>query len=234
MDDNMNNHIFFTNSIFTFNCSSLWYFADDSIISIMYEIQALISGWVTLHDSKSPSMRQYNNPISFFDIIGELVSNLNLQLKPECDVLSGIDISLVMCEWFFCEIPCNNRNMFPITHEWISCHVFVCTKYTVLWYIILITIIAGSTDSSYVTCCGTISSSLSRSTDLKYSGPLTLLSLLIFRSDFVLLLVFFNIDLCGPTLLLFLVSCRTTLVKTTSSNILVVESTWLRTTWVRN
>ena len=101
MDDNINNCIFFTNSTSTFNCSSLWYFVDDSILAIMYETQALMSGLVTLHDSKSLSMRRYNNPISFSDILGESASNLNLWSKPECGIWPGIDISLMMCERFF-------------------------------------------------------------------------------------------------------------------------------------
>ena len=115
VNDNMNNRIFFTNIISTFNCSSLWYFVDDYIFPIMYETQALMSSLVTLHDSKSLSMRRYNNPISFFDILGELVSNLNLWLKPECDVWPGIDISLMMCEQLFVSFHVTIGIYFPLS-----------------------------------------------------------------------------------------------------------------------
>ena len=54
---------------------------------------------------------------------------------------------------------------------------------------------------------------------------------LVFWCDFLLLPFFFNINLSGSTLLGFLVGPRTTLVKTTSSNRLVVESTWLWVNW---
>ena len=89
----------------------------------------------------------------------------------------------------------------------------------------------GSTDFPYVNHYGTISSSLSGSTDpniVVYSHSLVCC---FFRIDFFLLLGFFNINLCGPTLLGFVVGCRTNSVKTTSSNRLVVESTWLRSNW---
>ena len=49
--------------------------------------------------------------------------------------------------------------------------------------------------------------------------------------DFLLLPILFNIDLCGPTFLGFSVGCITTLVKTTLSNRLVVDSTWLGVNW---
>ena len=55
-----------------------------------------------------------------------------------------------------------------------------------------------------------------------------------FFCDFHSLSFFFNINLCGPTLLGFLVGHRTTLVKTTLSNRLVVGSTWLGVNWSRN
>ena len=60
-DDNINDCIFFTNITSTFNCLSLWYFVNDCILAIMYETQVLMSGLVTLHDSKSLSMRENNN-----------------------------------------------------------------------------------------------------------------------------------------------------------------------------
>ena len=61
----------------------------------------------------------------------------------------------------------------------------------------------------------------------------TLLNFLFSYCDFHCLSFFFNIDLCGPTLLGFSVGRRTTLVKTTSSNRSVVWSIWLGVDWSR-
>ena len=66
---------------------------------------------------------------------------------------------------------------------------------------------------------------------VSYSGLLVLLNFLFPRRGFLLLPFFFNINLCGPTLLGFLVCCSTTSVKITLSNRSVFKSTWLGAWW---
>ena len=72
-----------------------------------------------------------------------------------------------------------------------------------------------------------------RFTVVQYVGLHTLLNFFFSWCDFLLLPFFFNINLCGSTLLGFLVGHRTTSVKTTLSNRLVVwiESTWIGVNW---
>ena len=72
---------------------------------------------------------------------------------------------------------------------------------------------------------------LLRSTGIPYIGLLTLLNFLFPRCDFLLILFFFNIGLCGPTLLGFWVGHRTTSVKITLSSRSISESTWSRAWW---
>ena len=60
---------------------------------------------------------------------------------------------------------------------------------------------------------------------VSYVGLHTLLNFLFSWCDFLLLPFSFNINVCGPTLLCFSVGRRTTSVKTTLSNRLVVKST---------
>ena len=64
-----------------------------------------------------------------------------------------------------------------------------------------------------------------------FSGLLTLLNFLFPRHNFLLLSFFFDIDLCGLTLLGFLVGRRMTSVKITSFSRSVFKSTWLRAWW---
>ena len=66
---------------------------------------------------------------------------------------------------------------------------------------------------------------------IPYSGLLTLLNFLFPRRDFLLLPFFFDTNLCGPTLLGFLVGCRMISDRITLSSILLFESTWLRVWW---
>ena len=84
----------------------------------------------------------------------------------------------------------------------------------------------------YNRCHGDIKSLLLlESTVIPYNCLLTLLNFLFPRRDFLWFPFFFDIDLCGPTLLGFLVGCRTTSIKITLSSRLVFKSIWLRAWW---
>ena len=65
------------------------------------------------------------------------------------------------------------------------------------------------------------------SADIQYSGLITLLNFLFSMRDSLLFLLFFSINLYGPTLLGFLVGCVTILGRITLSCRSMLESTWL-------
>ena len=73
----------------------------NSILVIMYDTQACMSGLVMLLVNKSLLMRRYSNRISLSDILGESAFSLNLRLNQECGERPRIDISLMICDCFF-------------------------------------------------------------------------------------------------------------------------------------
>ena len=77
-------------------------------------------------------------------------------------------------------------------------------------------------------CCSRFVPFLFGSVDPLRSCVLALLNFLFLMHDFFLYVVVFDFNLCGPTLLGFLVGCTTTFFKSTLSNRSVFESTWLR------
>ena len=122
--------------------------------------------------------RQCNNRLSLSDMLGESVFSSNLWLNPQCGKQPGIDISLMMCNCFFV--------------------IFQPTiGIDVLAYLFLSLLL-------YNRCCGDFKPLLLLwSADIPYSGLFTLLNFLFPRRDFLWLPFFFNIELCGPTLLGF-------------------------------
>ena len=210
VDDNTNNRIFFTTNTSTCKCSFLWQMVGDSILVIMYDTKACTSGAVISRMNKILSIRLSNNHLSLSDMLGESAFNLNLWLNPKCGKQPGIDISLMMCDCFF-----------VIFQQTIGMDVLVSMS----GYLFLSSLLYNRC------CCGFKSLLLLGSTDISYSGSLILLNFLFCRHDFFLLTFFFDIDLCRPTLLIFVVGYRITSFKITSSTRLVFESTWLRTWW---
>ena len=155
-------------------------------------------------------MRLYNNRLSLSNMRGELVFSSNLWLSPQCGKRPGVDILLMMCNYFF-----------VIFQPTIGIDVLVFLSQYLFLSLLL-----------YSRCCGNFKPLLLLgSANTSYSGLLTLLNFLFSRRDFLRLLFFFNINLCGPTLLGFSVGRRTTSVKITASIRLVFESTWLRAWW---
>ena len=84
----------------------------------------------------------------------------------------------------------------------------------------------------YNRCCGDFKPLLLLgSTGIPRIGLHSLLNFLFPKRDFLFLSFFSNIDLCGPTLLDFLVGRRTISAKITLFSRLVFESTQLRAWW---
>ena len=155
--------------------------------------------------NKSLLMRSYSNRLSLFSMLGESVFSSILWLSPWCGKWSGIDISLMMRNRFFVNFQLIGNNVI----------VFLCG------YLFLSSFL-------YNRCLDDFKPLLTlRSAFVPYVGLHRLLNFLFSWCDFLFLPFFFDINLCGPTLLGFLVVHRMTSVKTTSSNRSVVESTWL-------
>ena len=213
VDGNTNSSIFFTDNTSTCKWPFLWQMIGDSILVIMYDTQACISGTVISHMNKSLSMRLYNNRLSLSGMLGELVFSSNLWLNPQCGEQSGIDILLIMC----------NR-LFLIFQPTIGIGVVVFLSGHLFLSLIL-----------YNRCRGDFKPLLLLgSANTPYSGLFTLLNFLFPRCDFLWLPFFFDIDLCGPTLPGLLVGCRTTSFKITLSTRSVFKSIWLRSWWSEN
>ena len=154
----------------------------DSILLIMYDTHACTSGTVNSRRNKSLSMRLYNNHLSLSDMLGELVFNSNLWLNPQCGKRLGIDILLMMCNYFFL-----------IFQPTIGIDVLVFLS----GYLFLSLPI-------YNRCRGDFKLLLLLgSAGIPYSGLLTLLNLLFPRHDFFLLPFFFDIDLFESTFIGF-------------------------------
>ena len=206
VDDNTNNCIFFMNNTSTFKCPFLWQIVGNSILVIIYDTQSWTSGVVISRMNKSLSIRLYNNHLSLSDMFGKSVFSSSLWLNSECGNRPGIGISLIMCHCFF-----------VIFQQTFRIAVLVSMRGYSFLYLLL-----------YNRCCGGFKPLLLLwSTYITYSGFLVLLNFLFSRHDFLLFLLFFGIDLCGPTLLDFLVGCVTTLVKITLFCRSILESTWL-------
>ena len=155
-------------------------------------------------------MRQYNNPISFSDMLGESAFSLDPWLNSECAKQPGTGISLMTCDRFFVRFQATIGIDVPVSmSEYFFLSSFLYNR----------------------RCCGTLPSLLLKSIDTPYNGFLTLLDFLFSRRDFFLFPFFFGIDLCGPTLLGFSVGRRTTFVKITLSSRSVLLSAWLRARW---
>ena len=129
-------------------------------------------------------------------------------LDPQCGKQSGgIDILLMLCDRFLVNFQLIWNNVLVFLSEYLFLSLLL-----------------------YNRCLGDFKPLLILgSVVIPHSGLHTFLNFLFPRRDFLLLPFNFNIDLCGPTLLGFSVSHRTTLVKITSSSRLVFKSTWLRT-----
>ena len=145
-------------------------------------------------------------------MLGESVFSTNLWLNSQCGEQPGIDISLMMCNRFI-----------VIFQPTIGMDVLVFLSRYLFLSFLLYNRCRG--DSKPLLLLGSVG--------IPYSGLLTLLIFLFPRRDFRLLPFFFDINLCGPTLLSCLVGCRTTYVKITLSIRLVFKSTWLRAWWSR-
>ena len=101
LDDNKNSCNFFTDSTSTCKWSFSWQRDGDSILVIMYDTQACMSGTVVLCTDKSLSMKLDNNRLSLFDMLGESVLSMNLWWIPQCDKLPGIGLLLMIYDCFF-------------------------------------------------------------------------------------------------------------------------------------
>ena len=187
----------------------LWTMDDNSILVIIYDTQACTFGTIILLMKKSLLMRPYNNCLSSSGMLGESVFCSNLWLNPWCGKQSEIDIPLMMHDRFFVNFPLIGNNVLVFLSGYFFQSSFLYNRCL--------------SDFKPLLILGSVV--------IPYSGLHTLLNLLIFRRDFLLLPFFFNTDLCGPILLSFLVGRKTTLVNTTLSNRLVVESTWLVANW---
>ena len=140
-------------------------------------------------------------------MLGESVFSSNLWLNPKSGKCLGIDISLIMFDCFF-----------VIFQQTIGMDILVPMSGYLFLPLLL-----------YSRCLGDFKPLLLLgSVVILYSGLHTLLNFLFSRRDFLLLPFFFNINLCGPTLLGFFVGRRTTSVKTTLSTRSVFKSTWLK------
>ena len=138
-------------------------------------------------------------------MLGESLFSSNLWLNLECGNRQGIDVSLIMCDWFF-----------VIFQQTIGMDVLVSMRGYLFWSSLLYNRYRGGFKPLL----------LLWTADIPYSGLITLLNLLFSRCDFLLFLLFFGIDLCGPTLLGFLVGRVTTLGKITLSCRSILKSTW--------
>ena len=188
---------FFTDNTSTCNWPFSWQRVGDSILVIMYDNQACTSGTVISRMNKSLSMRPYNNRLSLSVMLGESSFRSNLWLNPQCGKQPGIDILLMMCNRFF-----------VIFQLIIGSNVLVFLS----GYLFLSSLL-------YNRCLGDFKPLLILgSVVIPYSGLHTLLHFLFSWCDFFVLPFFFNIDLCGPILLGFLVGRKTTSVKITTSS----------------
>ena len=160
---------------------------------------------------KSLLMKSYFNRLSLSIMLGKSVFSSILWLNPWCGEWSGLDISLMMRYRFFVNFQLIGNKV----------QAFVCG------HLFLSSLL-------YNRCLDDFKLLLTLwSAFVPYVGLHTLLNFLFSWCDFHCLSFFFNINLCGPTLLGFSVGRRTTSVKTTSSNRLVVGSTWLGVNWSR-
>ena len=87
VDDNTNNHIFFTNNTSTFKCPFSWQMVGNSILVIMYDTQSCTFGAVISRMIKSLSIRLYNNRLSLYDMFSESVFSSNT-----CDWIQNVVI----------------------------------------------------------------------------------------------------------------------------------------------
>ena len=84
IDDNTNSCNFFTDSISTCKWPFSRHRVGDSILVIMYDIQACTSVTPILCKNKSLLIRPYDNCLSLSDMLGESVFSSNLWLNPQC------------------------------------------------------------------------------------------------------------------------------------------------------
>ena len=191
LDDNTNSHNFFTDITSDGNRLFSWQMDGDSILVIMYDTQACTFGMVILFLNKSLLMRLYSNRLSLSSMLGESFFSLILWLSPWCGKRSGIDMSLMMRDCFFVNFQHIGNNVLVLPCGYIFLSLLLHNRclddfkpMLILWFAVV-----------------------------PYVGLHTLLNFLFSWCDFLFLLFFFNIDLCGPTRLGFLVGRRTTSVK---------------------
>ena len=209
LDDNKSSCNFLIDITSNCNRSFSWQMDGDSILVIMYDTQACTFGTVILFMNKSLSMRSYSNCLSLSSMPGESDFSSILWLIPWCGKRSGICISLMICNRFFVNFQFVGNNVL----------LFLCG------YLFLSSLL-------YNRCLDAFKLLLIlRSIVVPSIGLHILLNFLFSWCDFLLLPFFFNINLCGPTLLGFLVGRRTITIETTLSNRLVVESTCLGANW---
>ena len=153
----------------------------DFILVTKYDTQACTFGTSILLMNKSLLLRSYSNLLSLLIMFGESVFSLILWLSPWSGEWSGIDMYLIMGNCFFSNFQLVGNNV----------QVFLCG------YLFLSLL-------SYNQCLHDFKLLLTlQSVVVPYVVLHTLLNFLFSWCNFLVLPFFFNIDLCGPTLLGF-------------------------------
>ena len=128
LDDNTNSRNFFIDSTSNCNMSFSWQMDGDSILVIMYDTQACMSGTVILFMNKSLLMRPYNKCLSSSGILGESVFYLYLWLSPRCGKQSGIDIPLMMDNHFFVNFQLIGNNVLVFLSGYLFLSLFLYNR----------------------------------------------------------------------------------------------------------
>ena len=145
-------------------------------------------------------------------MLDESVFSSIMCLSPWCGKRSGINISLINHNHFFVNFQIIGNNILVFLYGYVFLSSLLYIRY-LNDFTILLTL---------------------QSTVVPYVGLHTLLNFLFFLCDLILLSFSFNVNLCGPTILGSSIGCRTTSVKTTLSNRLIVGSTWSGVNWSWN